>query len=380
MKLLIKTFAGLEEILADELHALGANDIEIRKRAVSCAGDQALLYRANLWLRTGIRILIPIHSFDARNENAIYEELKTLDWSEHLQLHQTFAIDALSQSTRFKHNHYLSLKTKDAIVDWFRERKGKRPSVNTRTPHLRFHLHVDHHHRATLLADSSGEGLHRRGYRTDGGAAPLNEALAAGLVKLSGWQPEEAFVDFMCGSGTILIEAAMIAANQAPGLHRKFAFQEWQDFDTNLWQDIKMEARQARRPHEVPIIGVDSHFKAIHIAENNIDAAHLQSYIRVRRSKFQNYLPPEAPGTLISNPPYGLRVESDDIESLYQEIGDKLKKDFTGYKAWILSGNIPALKTLGLRPSRKIHLYNGQLECRFHRFDLYQGSKKKKEE
>lgn len=375
--MLIKTFAGLEEILADELNALGANDIEIRKRAVSCVGDQSVLYRANLWLRTGIRILVPIHSFDAPNEDAIYEELQTLDWSKYIQLHQTFAIDALSQSVRFKHNHYLSLKTKDAIVDWFRDRKGKRPSVNPRTPNLRFHLHVDHLHHATLLADSSGDGLHRRGYRTDGGAAPINEALAAGMVKLSGWEPQEAFVDFMCGSGTLLIEAAMIAANQAPGLYRKFAFQEWQDHDTNLWQDIKMEARQARRPHQVPIIGVDNNFKAIRIAENNINAAHLQSYIRVRRSKFQNYLPPEAPGTLISNPPYGLRVESDDIMELYQEIGDKLKKDFTGYKAWILSGNIPALKGLGLRPSRKIALFNGQLECKFHRFDLYQGSKKR---
>jgi putative N6-adenine-specific DNA methylase len=380
MKMLIKTFAGLEEILADELKELGAEDIEIRKRAVSCAGDQSLLYRANLWLRTGIRILVPLHTFEARDENAIYEELRSLDWSNYLHLHQTFAVDALSQSIRFKHNHYLALKTKDAIVDWFRDTKGKRPSVNTKDPHLRFHLHIDHNHNAMLLADSSGEGLHRRGYRTDGGDAPLNEALAAGLVKLSGWQPDRAFVDIMCGSGTILIEAAMIAAYQAPGLYRNFAFEEWQDFDANLWQDIKMEARSARRPHDLPIIGVDSNFKAIRIAENNIAAAHLQSYIRVRRSNFQKYLPPEAPGTLVSNPPYGLRVEAEDLTGLYSEIGDKLKKDFTGYTAWLLSGNIPALKSVGLRPSRRISLYNGQLECKFHRYDLYEGSKKRPKE
>ncbi|MEM1214529.1 MAG: THUMP domain-containing protein [Bacteroidota bacterium] len=378
MELLVKTLAGLEEVLATELRELGAENVTPLKRAVRCTGDQALLYRANLWLRTGLRILTPIAQFEAPNEQALYEQVRALDWEPYLQLNQTFAIDAVSQSARLKHTKYIALKTKDAIADWFREHKrGKRPNVNPREPDIRLHLHVDHHHQATLHLDSSGDGLHRRGYRTDGGMAPLNEVLAAGLVKLSGWTPDRAFVDMLCGSGTLLIEAGLIAANQPPGMHRSFAFENWSDFNAQLWQDIQQDARAQRRPHDLPIIGVDNHFKAIRSAENNIAAAHLQSYIRVRRTAFQKYLPPEAPGTLVSNPPYGLRVDSEDLTELYQDIGDKLKKDFTGYQAWLFSGNIPALKAVGLRPSRRLHLLNGQLECKFHGFELYRGSRKK---
>ena len=377
MKLLVKTLAGLEQILAEELDQLGGANIEIHKRAVSCEGDTALLYRANLWLRCGLRILVPVLDFPVSSEDDLYEKLRTVDWSKYLQLHQTFAVDANSQSSRFRHNHFLALKTKDAIVDWFRDQKGRRPSVNPKAPDIRFHLHIDSRNQASFLLDSSGDGLHRRGYRTTGGAAPLNEVLAAGMIRLSGWQGDQPFVDMLCGSGTLLIEAAMIAGNIPPGLLRSFAFQQWQNFDAKVWQDIKAEARQSKRPPQQPILGVDNHFKAVRIAENNIAAGKLQSYIRVKKSSFQQFLPPEGPATLISNPPYDLRINTRDINGLYREIGDKLKKDFTGYQAWLLSGNPEALKNVGLRPSRRIHLMNGQIACKFHKYELYSGSRKK---
>lgn len=376
MKMLVKTLAGLEEILAQELLNLGAENITVLNRAVNCEGGLALLYRANLWLRCGVRILIPIKEFHVPDEQGLYDAVREVDWSQYIQLHQTFAIQAVTQSHQMTHSQYLALKTKDAIVDWFRDRTGKRPSVNPKFPDLRFNLHLDSRNDATLSLDSSGEGLHRRGYRTDGGAAPLNEVLAAGMVQLSGWQADQPFVDMMCGSGTILIEAAMFAARQAPGMYRQFAFENWQDFDTDLWKEIKTDARAQRRPYDIPILGCDRDFKAIRIAENNIKAANLSSYVRVKRSNFQKFLPPEGPGTMISNPPYGLRLEPEDINELYAEIGDKLKKDFTGYQAWILSGNLKAIKSVGLRPSRKIHLLNSQIPCKFHKFELYAGTKK----
>ncbi len=270
----------------------------------------------------------------------------------------------------------MAQKAKDAIVDWFRDQHGRRPSVNPKAPDIRFHLHIDNRQQASFLLDSSGDGLHRRGYRTTGGAAPLNEVLAAGMIHLAGWKGDQPFVDMLCGSGTLLIEAAMMAGNIPPGLHRTFTFQNWKNFDVDLWQRIKAEARQKKRPPQQPILGVDNHFKAFRIAENNIAAAKLQSYIRVKRSTFQQFLPPEGPGTLISNPPYGLRLETRDINGLYKEIGDKLKKEFAGYQAWLLSGNLDALKNVGLRPSRRIHLLNGQIACKFHKYELYVGSKK----
>ena len=376
MRMLVKTLAGLEELLAEELRVLGATEVSLQKRAVSCEGELEQLYKANLWLRYAIRVLVPVREFSVQNEDDLYDQLRTVQWDQYLKLHQTFAIDANSQSSRFKHNHYLALRTKDAVADWFRDKHNRRPNVNPKEPDIRFHIHVDNRQQVTLLLDSSGDGLHRRGYRTTGGAAPLNEVLAAGMIGLSGWKGDQPFVDMMCGSGTILIEAAMLAGNIAPGMHRSFAFEKWPDFDKDLWQSVKSEARQAKRPPSQPILGADNHFKAIRISENNIAAAHLQSYIRVKRSKFQQFLPPEGPGTLISNPPYDFRLEDKDINGLYKAFGDKLKKDFAGYQAWLISGNFEALKHVGLRPSRRIHLLNGQIPCKFHRYELYEGSRK----
>ena len=367
---------GLEEVLSKELESLGATDIEILKRAVSCEGDLTLLYKANLWLRTGIRILVPIKKFEVLNEQDLYDQLLEVNWEEYLNLDQTFVVDVVTLSESMNHSHFLSLKTKDAIVDWFRERTRKRPNIDTSDPDIKFHVHINAKHECTLLLDSSGEGLHRRGYRTDGGDAPLNEVLAAGLIQLSGWKGDQPFVDMMCGSGTILIEAAMLAINKPPGMNRPFSFQNWPDYDDELWANIQKEASDQIKEQEHPIIGVDLNFKAIRVAEQNIEAAGLEDIIRVRRTNFNKYLPPEGPGVMIINPPYGLRIESDDIFDLYQEIGDKMKQDFSGYTAWILSGNFDALKHVGLRPKRKIPLLNGQLECKFQAYELYRGTKK----
>lgn len=379
MKMVIKTLAGLEEVLAKEVSQLGGQSVEVLKRAVSCEGDQAFLYRANLHLRTALRILVPLATFQVDNEQDWYYFLRDhVKWTDHLQLSQTFAIDVVTQSAQLSHSHFLSLKAKDAVVDWFRDNfRGKRPSVDTKLPAIRIHLHLDSLNEATLLLDSSGDGLHRRGYRTGGGMAPLNEVLAAGMLQLAEWTPEQALVDLMCGSGTILIEAAQIAAKIPPGSRRHFAFQNWQDFDASLWQTIKQEAADSQQAVEVPLTGTDKNFKAIRVAQQNAAAAGLDGQINFKRMNYQRFKPEQQEGMLITNPPYGLRVEEEeDMMAFYQEIGDKFKQDFTGYTAWVLSGNMDALKMLGLRPSRKIALMNGQLPCKFQRYDLYEGSKK----
>jgi putative N6-adenine-specific DNA methylase len=379
MDLLIKTLAGLEPVLAEELTELGAQEVTLLKRAVRCSGAQELLYRANLELRTAIRVLIPQRQFEVASEQDWYDYLREIDWSTYLNLQQTFAIDVVTQSAQLNHSHYLALKAKDAIVDWFRENnRGKRPSIDTKNPAIRFHLHLDSLNQASFLLDSSGDGLHRRGYRTGGGMAPLNEVLAAGMLRLAEWRPDLPLVDFMCGSGTILIEAGQWAARIAPGLRRRFAFQNWSDYNADLWQELLAAARDRQQAIEVPIEGVDKHFKAFRVAEQNIAAAGLEGQISVRRMSFERFTPSQAGrGMLIINPPYGLRVEEEAaMPALYQAIGDKLKQDFTGYTAWILSGNAAALKHVGLRTSRKIALMNGQLECKFQRYDLYVGSKK----
>ena len=378
MKMIIKTMAGFEPLLAEELRVLGAENIEILRRAVSCEGDKKLMYEMNLWLRTGIRVLIPFAQFTAHNEMAFYEETKKIDWSEFLSNDKTFAINASSQSAKFNHTHYLTLKAKDAIVDQFRERTDERPSIDIENPHFRLHVHVDSLNNFTLSKDSSGDGLHRRGYRTSGGMAPLNEILAAGMIQLSGWDKQTPFIDFMCGSGTILIEAAQLALNIPPGLNRYFGFHFWPDYDPEMWSDILADARTKIKSECPPIIGNDLNFKAVKIATQNAEAAKVDHVITFKRGNLTNFEPPAGPGILITNPPYDMRLESDDIGELYKMIGDKFKASFAGYQAWILSANMAALKQVGLRTSRKIPLFNGQLECKFQRYDMYDGSKKRK--
>lgn len=376
MRLIIKTLAGLEEVLAEELRAIGAAGVSIGKRAVECEGDLRLLYRANLELRTALRVLRPVYTFAAEDEARFYEALLEFDWSQVMDVDDTFAIDAVAYSKIFTHSQYIALKTKDAIADWFRAKTGRRPSVDIERPNIRFNIHVAAN-QVTISLDSSGESLHKRGYRVEAGPAPINEVLAAGLVLLSGWKRDCAFVDPMCGSGTIPIEAALYAYNIPPQWYREdFAFMRWSDFDPMLWADVRTRARDAMSPFSHPILGFDKNYRAIQAAEANMRQARLEGKIRFERHRFETLNPSTEKGIIIMNPPYDARLEERNIEGLYQMIGDRLKQAFRGYTAWIISANMEALKCIGLRTSRRIPLFNGPLECRMVKVELYEGTRK----
>lgn len=383
LQLAITTFENLEELLAGEVRALGAQDVQIGRRVVTCSGDKTLLYRANLELRTGIRVLINIGKFRARSEQELYDKLKAMDWSPHLTQDGTLLIDAITQSPRFRNGFYLSQLAKDAIVDQFRERTGERPSVSKDNPDLRVQLYLTKDNEVTVSLDASGQGLHRRGYRRRTGGAPLNEVLAAGMLLLAEYDGSVPFVDPMCGSGTLLAEAAMIAADKAPGLHRNFGFERWPDFDQGLWSSIRQEALNKIRIPPHPILGADIDELTVSLAKVTLERAGLLRHVEFRSGAFANLrpLPPtEAGGLLVTNPPYEMRLKTGDIEGLYASIGDTFKANWTGYTAWLISANPAAVKSVGLRTSSKIMLMNGPVETRFCRYDLYEGSMKAKEE
>lgn len=374
-QMIAKTFAGLEDVLAGELEALGAKNIKKLIRAVSFEGDKALMYRANYCLRTALCVLKPIANFEAKNEDTYYKEIGRINWDEYMSVNETLAISATTNSTIFTHSQYASLKAKDAIVDQFRRRTSKRPNVDTENPDLRIEIHIAQTH-VTVLLNSSGEPLYKRGYRQASVKAPINEVLAAGMIMLSGWNAKSDFYDPMCGSGTLLIEAAMIAYGIAPGTFRsQFAFEKWSDFDADLLSYI------ADSTPEVPefkytIAGSDLNPGAVKAAEMNIKAAFLSKKINVQLKNFFDLRPATATGTIITNPPYGERLQPNDLRIFYQKIGDKLKSEFPGYEVWIIGSNIELMNFIGLRPERKIKLYNGALECSFRKFSVYAGSKK----
>lgn len=377
MELLVKTMAGLEEVLAAELATIGAQDIKPGTRSVQCSGDLRVLYRANLELRTALRILVPIRSFTAFDERAFYLQVSQVDWSTFMDPDDTFVVDAVVFSKYFTHSQYIGLKTKDAIVDQFRDRTGRRPSVDTENPNVRINIHVSDSS-CTLSIDSTGESLHRRGYRKDGMIAPINETLAAGMILLTGWTGEKPFIDPMCGSGTLPIEAALIAMRIPPQLYREdFLFMRWPDFDPSLWADVRANARAQIRPAPAPIFGFDKYFQAIQVAEAHAEAAHIGGKIHFERRRFETLLPPVPNGIIVTNPPYDARLADANIEGLYMMMGDRLKRNFSGYEAWIISANLGALKHFGLRTSRRITLYNGALECKYIQVELYQGTKRR---
>jgi len=368
--LLATTLSGMEEILEAELIELGAEHTEIHTRAVSFEGDTTLLYKANLQLRTALRILIPIARFQVLDENGLYEGVRSIDWKQHMRVIDTFAVYATVNSDQFRHSRYVALRSKDAIADYFREKQGRRPNVDTAAPRLTVRIHI-YKNECTVLLDSSGDSLHMRGYRMEKGVAPLNEVLAAGMVRLSGWQPGQPFVDPMCGSGTIIIEAAMLALNKAPGLLReRFAFQSWKNFDHRLWEALIDEAKSAERAIDFEMLAADKEPRATSITRQNMERAGVQG-VTVIRKIFRHLEPPQGNGILVMNPPYGERMKEKEIEGFYKMIGDKLKQDWKGYTAWILSSNKDALKRVGLRTSKKLTLFNGPLECKFHCFELY---------
>ena len=376
MELIAKTFQGLEVTLASEITALGGQDVKILKRAVSFNANKELLYKANLCCRTAIRILQPILKFEARNEEQLYEEIYKFKWKNFLTCDQTFSIDANVYSDFFRHSKYVALKAKDAIVDGFRDEFERRPSVDVIHPNLQIDIYNTG---ATFVVsiDSSGESLHKRGYRgSTQHKAPLNEILAAGLILLSGWDKTIPLIDPMCGSATLLIEAAMIGLNIPPNILRKeFGFMRWNNFDKALWNKILDEANNKIEDHRLRIRGTDVAGVAVDIAKESIMMLRLTHAISIEKKAFEDLETDWKNGMIIANPPYGERLEKKNIEDFYTMIGDNLKKRFTGYTAWIFSGNFDALKNIGLRASQKIVLHNGPIECKFQKYELFSGSK-----
>jgi len=379
VKIHVKTLARLEEVLAREIMEIGGQDIEVGKRIVSFEGNLKQVYRANYELRTAVRVLIPIQSFKARDERELYKNIGQIDWSEFMDVQQTLAIDSVVHHTpAFKHTQYAALKAKDAIVDQFRDKTGRRPSVDLDRPDLRLNLHISQG-QGSIAVDSSGDSLHKRNYRTGAGKAPINEVLAAGMIMLTGWRGDCLFMDPMCGSGTLLIEAASYAWNIPPQLHRKsFGFMKWPNFEEKVWNEVVEKAQKHIKSSGPTIIGSDNDFRAIRMAQQNIEAAGMEGKISVRRKKFESLPPPQEKGIIVMNPPYDERLENADIGALYKMIGDQLKQNYAGFEAWIISSNMEAFKQVGLRPSKKIRLFNGPLECKFQKYEMYEGSKKNK--
>lgn len=371
-----RTFHGLEELLAEELRSLSAQNIQISKRAVTFEGDLALLYKANIGLRTALKILVPIHECTATTPEQLYEEVRKVDWTKYLGVNGTFMVETAVQSSLFTHSKYVGLKAKDAIVDQFREKFGSRPSVNLQRPNLYVDVRISSD-QVCISLNSSGDALYKRGYRLDTNEAPLSEVLAAGMVMLTGWKGEKDLLDFMCGSGTIVIEAAMIASDMAPNLLREdFAFKTWNDFDPRLLMDVRKEFRAKIKEPTCKIFGSDIDKESIRMAMDNATRAKVDDRIMLKVRDYTQMEPPFQNGIIISNPPYQLRLRTDDIEAFYKEIGDVLKKKYNGFDAWIISANLLAIKQVGLKTSRKIMLYNGPLECRFNKYELYEGSRK----
>ena len=371
-ELIAKTFQGLEEVLAKELTPLGANNVEIGRRMVSFTGNKEMMYRANFSLRTALRILKPIKHFKAQSAEEVYDAVKAIEWEQYLTVDKTFAVDAVVFSDEFRHSKFVAYKVKDAIVDYFREKTGDRPNVRLNNPDLALNIHVAQD-KCTLSLDSSGESLHRRGYRQETMEAPLNEVLAAGMILMTGWQGECDFIDPMCGSGTLPIEAALIARNIAPGVFRKeYAFEKWNDFDQALFDHIYNDD-SAEREFEHKIFGYDNNRQAIEVATRNVRAAGLTKVVEITLRDFEDFQTPEEKAIIVSNPPYGERISADDLLGLYAMIGNRLKNVFKEGDAWILSYREECFDKIGLKPSVKIPVFNGALECEFRKYQLFSG-------
>ena len=374
-ELIAKTLEGLEEVLAQELIELGANNVEKGRRMVSFTGDKRMMYLANFSLRTAIRILKPLSHFTATNPDEVYEQVKRIPWERYLSTQQTFAVDEVVFSNEFRHSKFVAYRVKDAIADYFMERDGKRPGVRVTGPDVLINIHIAETS-CTLSLDASGESLHRRGYRQATLEAPLNEVLAAGIILMSGWRGECDFIDPMCGSGTLPIEAALIARNIAPGVFRQgYAFEKWPDFDKELFEEIYNDD-QNEREFNHHIYGYDNNPRAIEVATRNVKAAGLSRNITLKQQPFQAFEQPKEKSILITNPPYGERISSPDLLGLYQMIGERLKHAFTGGSAWILSYRDECFDQIGLKPTQKIPLMNGALQCQLRQYELFEGKYK----
>jgi len=378
-KMIAKTIFGLEEVLIEELKKLGAKDIEQHNRAVSFMGDKGFMYKANICLRTALRILIPVHTFTIQDEKSLYDVIRSVNWEDYMNVTDTLAIDTVLNSNLFTHSQYISQKAKDAIVDQFRDKYHNRPSVDLDNPTIRIHLHI-FQNTCTVALDSSGDSLHKRGYRDKTNLAPINEVLAAGMILLTGWDKRTNFIDPMCGSGTLLIEAALIANNIPPGYYREhFDFENWKKFlpyEQDLFDTIFDAAISKITDHSPKIVGCDISKNVAKKAKENIKLAKVDDVVSIQSCAMQEFEVPPGRGVVVMNPPYGERMVKDNIDELYKSIGDTFKQKFSGYDCWVISSNLEGFKKIGLRPSRKITLFNGQLECKFMKFEMYRGTKK----
>jgi len=373
-EMIAKTFRGLEEVLATELVNIGANNVQLQRRAVSFTGDKALMYKANLCCRTASRILKPIVTFDASNPDEVYDQVKKINWSDYMDVDSTFVIDSTVFSEAFRHSKFVAYRVKDAIADWFMEKFERRPSVRLDGAQIMVNIHIAEQ-KCTLSLDSSGESLHKRGYRVAQTEAPLNEALAAGMLLMADWKGQSNFVDPMCGSGTLLIEAALIALNIPPGIYRSsFAFEKWKDFDEELF-DALYNDDSYERPFNFKIYGSDNSPRAIKIAEQNIKSTGLSKYIELQVMPVQKLEAPAENCMIVTNPPYGERITSDDIYGLYASLGTTVKHKFAGSSVWVISSHEECLDKIGLKPTERIRLLNGSLDCWYCRYDIFAGKR-----
>ena len=373
--MIAKTFQGLEEVLAKELVALGANNVQLGRRMVSFTGDKAMMYKANFHLRTAVRILKPFLNFKASDADEVYEFIKSVAWEEYLDCNSTFSVDAVVYSEVFRHSKFVAYRVKDAIADYFNEKYGERPSVRLNNPDLVFHIHIAGDE-CTLAFDSSGESLHRRGYRVETGRAPINEVLAAGMIMLTGWNGECDFIDPMCGSGTIPIEAALIARNIAPGVYRQgYAFEKWKDYDSELFKSI-YEDDSAEREFNHKIYAYDVDGRMVACARKNVKSAMMADIIDVECRDIKDFEEPSAPAMMVVNPPYGERLVPEKLLQVYKDLGSRLKHAFQGNEAWVISNNYDCFDQIGLKASARVPLYNGDLDCEFRKYELFQGKYK----
>ena len=380
-KMVAKTMVNLEEVLAEELRQLGAKNVTVGARAVEFEGDMRLLYRANYCCRTALAILKPFAEFDANDDQELYDQVYKIRWEKILDVDGTFMIDSTVSGEVFTHSYYAALKTKDAIVDRFRRNFGKRPNIDTEQPDYKFNLHIRDNH-ITLLMNASGDSLHKRGYRQGVGIAPINEVLAAGLLKLAGWKCDCNFYDPMCGSGTMLIEAAMMANNIPAQYYRnRFGFMKWKEFNLGEWKSIKAEEDRkiGALDFEGEIWGNDIDEQVIQQCEKNLEYTKLHKDVMLHIGDFADQEPPEGKTLIVTNPPYGERIKVEDLNAMYEKLGDTFKQKYgKDCDVWLITSDFEAMKHIGLHPSRKIPVQNGSLDCRFLHFELYDGSKKAK--
>lgn len=371
---LAKTLGGLEDELAKELLELGANEPKTGKRAVTFQADNPLLYKVNLWSRLALRFFKQIHAFKISKADDVYEGMNSIKWYKLIGVDQTFRIDNTITSPFFQNPLYAAHLAKDAIVDQFRSNFNKRPSVDKTEPDFTLLLAIKKDF-CTVYLDSSGDALFKRGYRINTVAAPINEVLAAGILRISKWNVSTPLIDPMCGSGTFPVEAALMALNIPPTFNRKsFAFEKWPDFDRMKWKKIQSEVFDKQKDVNMKIYGYDISDSNLAVAKNNIEKIRLHKDIKLARSDFLKLMPPVKNGVVIINPPYGERLKENETISLYRGIGDHLKRNFQGFTAYIISSDLKALKNIALKPKIKKILFNGKLECKLLGFDLFDGN------